>query len=97
MNIQQDLSNLEAFQHEGVNMPTHDEIVSKIELWVRYVKRGDILDMFPVSKHLSDAGKDRLRLHIIYLALIYTNTYKELIHLIMETCPYKTRQQVIGL
>lgn len=97
MNIQQDLSQLEAFQHEDVKVPSEEEICRKLFRWM---KEGNLSlkleDVFPFMRNLSEAGQNRFRLYLVFL-LNPSMDYERRLQAIFRIVKYRSIDEVIGL
>lgn len=97
MNIQQDLSQLEAFQHSDVKIPSEKEICRKLFHWM---KEGDwsikLEDVFPFMHNLSEAGQNRFRLYLVFL-LNPSTDYEKRLQAIFRIVKYRSIDEVIGL
>jgi len=73
--MKNELSNLEAFSMGDVKLPDKESMVKIIQNWICGEKKGGILDLFPVVKHVSSSGVNRVSLYIIYLIIEYCRDY----------------------
>jgi hypothetical protein len=99
MNIQKDLSNLEAFRHEDTKedtkIPPEEEICSRLFKW-RNEKEQSIEDVFPFMQNISEAAQNRFRLYLIYLLtpIMGVEDCKKIMFRIVK---YRSVKEVIGL
>jgi hypothetical protein len=97
MNIQKDLSNLEAFRHEDTKIPPEEEICKKLFHWTKEGNWSrEIEDVFPFLNNISEAAKDRFRLYLIFL-LIPIIGVDDCCKLMFKIVKYRSVKEVIGL
>lgn len=96
MNIQKDLSQLEAFRNSDVKIPTEEDICKSLLQWMKNeIRTKRIEDVFPFMKNISEAAQNRFRLYLIFLLIPLSHENKT--RAMFSIAKYRDVKDVIGL
>ena len=101
--MKDDLRKLEAFEYEEDKLPDKETIVKTVQHWFDSGMNGDVLDWFPVVKHLSPNGVNRLKLYLIHIIVFHCREYPQnlyndrMIFEAVNNLSVKNQNEVIGI
>jgi hypothetical protein len=101
--MKDELKRLEAFEHEEDKLPDKEVIIKTVQHWFDSGMNGSVLDLFPVVKHLSMNGVNRLKLYLVHIIVFHCREYPQnpyndrMIFEAVESLSIKEQKEVIGI